>query len=97
MDGFTVTMTLTFSVIPNTTNTIRIGIADASDSSYDSAILIAADSAQTVLIAEDDSIAMGVNKVRTLDVLSNDSNATGGTLSITAINGIAVNPRNNFV
>lgn len=92
MDGFTVTMTLTFSVIPNTTNTIRIGIADASDSSYDSAILIAADSAQTVLIAADDSIAMGVNKVRTLDVLGNDSNTTGGTLSITAINGIAVNP-----
>ena len=90
MDGFTVTMTLTFPVNAGVTNTIRIGIADASDSSYDSAILIAADSAQTVLIAEDDAIDMGPNKVRTLDVLANDSNSTGGTLSITAINGVAV-------
>ena len=92
MDGFTVTMTLTFPVNAGVTNTIRIGIADASDATYDSAILIAADSAQTVLIAEDDQLTMAPDRVRTIDVLGNDANTTGGTLSITAINGIAVNP-----
>ena len=55
MDGFTVTMTLTMNVNPGVTNSIRIGIADVLDSSYDSNLLIAADSVQTVLIANDDA------------------------------------------
>lgn len=92
MDGFTVTMTLTFPVNAGVTNTIRIGIADAADSSYDSALLIAANSAQTELIAQDDAMGLAPGGSRTLDVLGNDQNGTPGTLSITAINGIAVSP-----
>ncbi|HEX9858160.1 MAG TPA: choice-of-anchor L domain-containing protein, partial [Paracoccaceae bacterium] len=56
MDGFTVTLSLTMAVIPGTVNSIRIGIADTGDSSYDSNLLIAADSVQTVVIANDDSV-----------------------------------------
>lgn len=91
MDGFTITMTLTMPVIPGVLNSIRIGIADVSDSSYDSNLLIAGDSLQTVLIAHDDSVRIDPGQSKILDVLANDSIATGGTLTITHINGIAVN------
>lgn len=91
MDGFTVTMTLTFPVNVGALNTIRIGIADVSDSSYDSNLLIAGDSIQTVLVAVDDDITLAPDRSHSLDVLANDVNATNGTLHITHINGIAVN------
>lgn len=91
MDGFTVTMTLTFPVNPGVTNSIRIGIADASDSNYDSNLLIAGDSLQTSLIAMEDVVEMFPDQTRVVDVLSNDLNFTGGTLTITHINGVAVN------
>jgi len=90
MDGFTVTMTLTMTVIPGVVNTIRIGIADLSDSSYDSNLLIAGDSLQTVLIANDDSIRIDAGGSKTLNVLGNDSSSTGATLTVTHINGVAV-------
>lgn len=44
MDGFTVTMTLTMAVNPDVVNSIRIAIADVSDSNYDSNVLIAGNS-----------------------------------------------------
>lgn len=91
MDGLTVTMTLTFNVIPNVVNTIRIGIADVSDSSYDSALLIAANSVQSDLVARDDSATVHPTGSKTVDVLSNDQNTSGGTLTITHLNGVAVN------
>ncbi len=91
MDGFTVTMTLTMPVNVGVANTIRIGIADTSDSNYDSNVLIAADSVQTVLVAVQDDIDMFTNGIRTLDVLANDVNHTGGSVIITHINGVAVN------
>ena len=90
MDGFTITMTLTIPVIPGEVNSIRIGIADVLDSNYDSALLIAGDSVQTVLVAQADSGTIYPNGTATLDVLGNDVNATGGTLTITHINGQAV-------
>jgi hypothetical protein len=90
MDGFTVAMTLTIPVVPNQVNTLRVGIADTSDSSYDSNLLIAADSVQTTLIAQQDDITIGEGFTKNLDVLSNDINATGGTLVVTHINGVAV-------
>lgn len=86
MDGFTVTMTLTMDVIAGEENTIRIGVADVSDSSYDSNLLIAGDSIQTDLIANADSTTMTADGTKTLDVLANDANS-GGTLTITHING----------
>lgn len=90
MDGFTVTMTLKMTVIPNQVNSIRIGIADVSDSSYDSNLLIAADSVQTALIANDDSFNVDPNGSKIIDVLANDTNASGGTVTITHVNGQAV-------
>ena len=90
MDGFTATLTLTIPVNAGETNSIRIGIADVNDNNYDSTLLIAADSVQTTLVANDDNIRVDPDDSRTLDILTNDINNTGGTLSITQINGQAV-------
>ncbi|KMW60634.1 iron-regulated protein frpC [Candidatus Rhodobacter oscarellae] len=90
MDGFTVTLTLTMTVIPGVVNSIRIGIADVGDNNYDSNLLIAGDSLQTVLIANDDDIRLDAGTSKTLDVLGNDVSSTGATLTITHINGVAV-------
>jgi len=87
MDGFTVTMTLTIPVNPGVVNSIRIGVADVADSSYDSNLLIAADSLQTDLIAHADSASVFVGGSVNVDVLGNDTNVSGGTLTITHING----------
>ena len=94
MDGFTVTMTLTMTVIPGVVNSIRIGIADVSDTSYDSNLLIAGDSVQTVLIAHNDEIRIDANSSATLNVLSNDYSASGAVISVTHINGVAVSVGN---
>lgn len=92
MDGLTVTMSLKMNVIPGVVNTIRIGIADVSDSRYDSNLLIAANSAQTVLVARNDSTDLYQDGEVDLDVLANDMQINGGgTLTITHINGVAVN------
>ena len=90
MDGFTVTMTLTMYVNPDEVNSIRIGVADVLDSQYDSNVLIAADSVQTVLIANDDLTHLDGGQTKTIDVLGNDINENGNTLTITHINGQAV-------
>lgn len=86
MDGFTITMTLTMDVVANEENTIRIAIADVSDETYDSNLLIAANSLQTSVIAETDTINIGLNTSKTVDLMDNDTN-TGSTLTITHING----------
>lgn len=87
MDGFTVTMTLTMTVTPGVVNSIRIGIADVSDSSYDSAILIAGGSLQTAVIAQADSGNVQLNGEVNIDVLDNDTGPSGSTLTVTHING----------
>lgn len=89
MDGFTVTMTMTIPIVAGT-NSIKIGIADVSDSSYDSNLLIAGGSIQSVLLANDDSANVNPDGSKTIDVLANDTNNTGGTLTVTHINGQAV-------
>jgi len=89
MDGFTVTMTLKMTVVPNQINSIRIGIADVGDSSYDSSLLIAADSVQTEVVALNDSTNLFPTGTRTLDVLANDID-NGNTLTITQVNGQSV-------
>ncbi len=90
MDGFTVSLTLTIPVNAGEVNTIRIGIADVSDSSYDSTLLIAGNSGQTVVLAQDDETHLDPDGSKILDVLANDTTASGGTLTITHINGQAV-------
>lgn len=87
MDGLTVTLTLVMDVNPSTQNTIRIGIADVGDSSFDSNLLIAGDSIQTSLIANTDLTHVGPNDSKVVDVLANDESSTGSTLTITQING----------
>ncbi len=90
MDGFTITMTLTIPVNLGVVNSLRIGIADATDSNYDSNLLIAGDSIQTVLIANEDNITLGIGGTKTLDVLVNDNSSAGSALTITHINSVAV-------
>lgn len=87
MDGFTVTLTLKAPVKPGAVNTIKIGIADGGDATYDSNLLIAADSVQTAVVAEDDSFTVKRGDETIVDLLGNDSNLTGGKLTITRING----------
>lgn len=90
MDGFTATMTLTMSVNPGEVNSIRIGIADVSDSSYDSNLLIAGGSIQTALIAGDDVVDVAPGGSKTVDVMGNDNGPAGSSLTLTHINGQAV-------
>lgn len=97
MDGFTVTLSLKAPVKPGEENTIKIGIADAGDSAYDSNLFIAADSLQTVVIAEDDEYDVWAGGQKTIDVLENDNQDTGGTLSITHINGQPVSAGDTVV
>ena len=87
MDGFTLTLSLTMIVEPETLNSIRIGIADVSDSSYDSNLLIAGNSVQTALVAVSDDIRVDENGSRSINVLDNDLSATNSTLTVTHING----------
>ncbi|MCR9110105.1 choice-of-anchor L domain-containing protein [Marivita sp. XM-24bin2] len=89
MDGFTITLKVTAPVNVGVSNTIKIGVADVSDTDYDTNLLIAGGSAQTALIAGDDSVNVGLNSSKTFDVLGNDT-SSGGTLTITHVNGIAV-------
>lgn len=91
MDGFTVTLTLTLNVNPGVVNSIRIGVADVGDSNYDSNLLIAGGSIQSDVLAYDDAFDVVQNGTPTLDVLANDEETNGGTLTITHINGQAVN------
>jgi hypothetical protein len=87
MDGFTITMTLTMNVIPNVPNTMRIAIADVSDTQYDSNLMIAANSVQTDLVAVTDLTNVAPDGSRTIDVLANDVSANNSVLTITHING----------
>lgn len=87
MDGLTVTLTLKAPVIPGQENTIKIAIADGGDGAYDSNLLIAGDSVQTALIAQDDDVELSNTAPGTFDILGNDSSMSGGSLTITHING----------
>ncbi len=91
MDGLTVTMTLTMPVNPNEVNSVRVGIADVTDSAYDSNLLIASGSVQTSIVAMDDTANLHPDGSKTLDLLANDVNAPGSaSLLITHLNGQAV-------
>ena len=80
-------MTLIIPVNSGVTNTISIAVADVSDSSYDSNLLIAGNSVQTQVIAITDSTNLYPNGSKDLDVLTNDINGGGGSLTITHLNG----------
>ncbi|MFP8781489.1 Ig-like domain-containing protein, partial [Hydrogenophaga sp. RWCD_12] len=90
MDGFTITIPMTFNVNLGQVNTIRLAVADAVDDVYDSWLLVRADSAQTVVVAEDDSVTTAANLPITVDLTANDYNLAGANLSLTQIQGQAV-------
>ncbi len=90
MDGFTVTLTFVAPVNPGVENTLRIGVADTADSNYDTNLLIAGGSVQTAIVAQDDQASYFINTTHTMDVLDNDSATSGGTLTVTHINDVAV-------
>lgn len=87
MDGFTVTLTLKAKVTPGQVNSIKIGIADGGDAVYDSNLLIAGDSIQTAVVANEDSFAVGLKDDAVVNLTGNDVDSLGGTLTITKING----------
>lgn len=87
MDGFTVTMTLKAPVVPGEENTIKIAIADGGDGGYDSNLLIAGDSVQTALVAEDDDLQISLQGTHVFDLAANDVSHSAATLNITHING----------
>lgn len=88
MDGYTVTLSVKMDVTPDEVNTIKLGIADVSDSSYDSAILIAADSVQGKVFAMDDSATFSGSGDISVDVIDNDQ--APNSMVVTHINGQAV-------
>lgn len=92
MDGFTVNLTLKIPVNAGVTNSIRIGIADVTDNAYDSTLLIAGGSIQGSLLANDDSMNVNPDGNKTIDVLANDTDLTGGIMQVTHINGQVVLP-----
>lgn len=89
MDGFTVTLSVVAPVNAGVANTIKIGIADVSDANYDTNLLIAGGSAQSSIVAQDNSVNIGLGSTKTLNVLDNDFTSSG-TLTITEINGNTV-------
>ncbi|MDX5411979.1 MAG: Hint domain-containing protein, partial [Rhodobacterales bacterium] len=90
MDGFTVTLSFKAPVNVGAPNTIKIALADGGDGVYDSNVLIAANSAQTVALAFSDQIEMAPNSSAVIEVLANDFDASGLGLTVTKINGIDV-------
>ncbi len=87
MDGFTITIPVTFDVIVGQQNTIKIGIADTGDPGWDSWMFVKADSGQTVLVAEQDNFNTPTNVPQTIDVTANDHDLQGDTLTVTHILG----------
>ncbi len=97
MDGFTLALSLTIPVNPGVVNSIRIGIADVSDSQSDSNLLIAADSITSDMVAVDDAATLYVGQTKTFDILGNDVSTAAGGFTITHINGVAVQPGQSVV
>lgn len=97
MDGFTITLTIKAPVIAGEENTIKIGIADAGDAVYDSNLLIAGNSIQSLALANDDEASVQADGETDIDVLANDTAPPGVILTITHINGIEVNPGDSVV
>lgn len=90
MDGFTVTMTLKAEVNPGQTNTIVFGIADTGDGELDSNLLIAGDSVQVALLANDDTLTLHKRDIATVDLRANDIVTPPSALTVTQINGVSV-------
>jgi hypothetical protein len=92
MDGFTVSLSFKAPVNSGVTNTIKIALGDEGDGAYDTNILIAGDSLQTVALAFDDHVTLAANSSRVVDVLANDVDDLGDGLQIIEIAGQSIAP-----
>lgn len=94
MDGFTVTLSYDIPVVPGTSYTLLIGIADVGDSAWDSSLVIASNTSAGIdedpIATDDTGIELNGDYEKVVDVLANDSDPTGQALTITEINGISV-------
>jgi hypothetical protein len=103
LDGLTVILTCSAAVTPAQTNHLKLAIADASDASYDSAVFIQAGSLTTNQppVAGDDAATTDAGVPVTINVLANDSDPDGDTLTVTAAtdpaNGTAVVNADNTI
>ena len=93
MDGFTITLTLTMFVNPGVVNSLRIAIADVSDSNYDSNLLIAGNSVQTDLIAMSDNVDLPTGQTVRLNAngtftVTGDGDVENFNFTYTIDNGI---------
>lgn len=84
-DGYTRIIPVTFDINFGQVNTLKVGIADTGDFALDSWLLVKSDSAQTLTIAEDDTLTAPKNVETVLDVLANDSDLNGNPLHITKV------------
>ncbi|MBF9059417.1 2,3,4,5-tetrahydropyridine-2,6-carboxylate N-succinyltransferase [Rhodobacterales bacterium HKCCSP123] len=89
MDGFTVTLSVLIPVNIGVVNTLTLGISDVGDSSFDSAVLIAANSVQGAFLAQDDTVTLNEQQVAAIDVLANDGNGVGLSV-VTHVNGVPI-------
>ncbi len=94
MDGFTVTLSYDIPVVPGTSYTLLIGIADVGDSAWDSSLVIASNTSAGIdedpIATDDTGIELNGDYEMVVDVLANDSDPTGQALTITEINGVSV-------
>lgn len=90
MDGTTQVLSINAAVNTGQLNTIRIALGDGGDGIYDTNVLIAANSVQTIAVAFDDAATVEANTATTVSVLDNDIDTTGNGLTITEINGTPV-------
>ncbi|MGX9354277.1 Hint domain-containing protein [Roseobacteraceae bacterium S113] len=87
MDGLTIVLSVKAPLNVGVRNDIKIGIADGGDSVFDSNVLIAANSVQSVALAFDDEVSLEPNSTATIAPLDNDRDLVGDGLQITQING----------
>ncbi|MGB4864974.1 MAG: DUF4347 domain-containing protein, partial [Hyphomicrobium sp.] len=85
MDGFTVTLSLVANVNVGVVNTIRLGVADIGDASYDSWLFVKENSLQSTTIANTDFATTTTNTAVTIDARANDWDMQGDTLTITHV------------
>lgn len=90
MDGFTRTISIQGDVVAGQINTLKIGIADSGDSALNSYVLIRAASFSSDLIAEPDAVTVVSYDEATLAPLGNETDAEGGPLGTSRVNGVVV-------
>ena len=97
MNGFTITIPVTFDIKMGESNKIKIGIADANDFRSDSWLFVKEDSGQTVIVAENDTVTTPTNAPYNIDVLANDYDRQGDPLTVIRIDDQAINTGQTIV